>query len=104
MISQECPLAENDSFIPTLNRQGAVWLFIDEITLAYLDFIAQIKGTVLEVAAGYGHIIIKALEAGADRAFANEIDARQAGHYKTPDAGEIRKQISLTLGTIPRVA
>ena len=31
----------------------------------------------LEVAAGYDHIIIKALEAGADRAFATEIDARQ---------------------------
>jgi predicted methyltransferase len=60
-----------------LNRQGATWLFIDEITQAYLDSIAQVKGTVLAVATGYGHIIIKALEAGADRAFANEIDARQ---------------------------
>ena len=24
--------AENDSFIPTLNQQGAIWLYVDEIT------------------------------------------------------------------------
>jgi len=29
---------ENNSFIPTLDWQGAIWLYIDEITQAYLDF------------------------------------------------------------------
>jgi hypothetical protein len=59
---------ENNSFISTLDRQGAIWLYIDEITQAYLDFAGQTKGSLLEVAAGYGHIVIKALEAGAERA------------------------------------
>jgi hypothetical protein len=68
---------ENNSFIPTLDRQGAIWLYVDEITQAYLDFAGQAKGTLLEIAAGYGHIVIKALEAGAGRVFANEIDAAQ---------------------------
>ena len=45
---------ENNSFIPTLDRQGAIWLYIDEITQAYLDFASQTKGTLLEIAAGYG--------------------------------------------------
>ena len=31
---------ENDSMIPTLDRQGAIWLYIDEVTQAYLDFVA----------------------------------------------------------------
>jgi len=66
---------ENDSFIPTLDRQGAIWLYVDAITQAYLDFAGQTKGTLLEIAAGYGHIVIKALEAGAQKVFANEIDA-----------------------------
>ncbi len=67
----------NGAFIPTLNRQGAIWLYIDEITQAYLDFAAQSKGTMLEIAAGYGHVVIKALAAGAAKVFANEIDAGQ---------------------------
>src|SRR4029450_5999285 len=74
---------ENNSFIPTLDRQGAIWLHIDEITQAYLDFAGQTKGTLLEVAAGYGHIVIKALEAGAEKVFANEIDADQLAIIKS---------------------
>ena len=50
---------ENNSFIPTLDRQGAIWLYVDEITQAYLDFASQTKGTLLEIAAGYGHIVIR---------------------------------------------
>jgi hypothetical protein len=45
---------ENNSFIPTLDRQGAIWLYIDEITQAYLDFARQTKGTLLEIAAAIG--------------------------------------------------
>src|SRR5262245_4066432 len=63
---------ENNSFIPTLDRQGAIWLYIDEITEAYLDFASQTKGTLLEIAAGYVHIVIKALEAGAGKVFAKD--------------------------------
>ena len=55
---------ENNSFIPTLDRQGAIWLYVDAITQAYLDFAGQTKGTLLEIAAGYGHIVIKIVTAG----------------------------------------
>jgi hypothetical protein len=40
---------ENNSFIPTLDQQGAIWLQVDQITEVYLEFAAQTKGTLLEV-------------------------------------------------------
>ena len=73
---------EHDSLIPTLNQQGAIWLYVDAISQAYLDFAGRSKGTLLEIAAGYGHIVIRALEAGAGKVFANEIDARQLAILK----------------------
>jgi hypothetical protein len=78
---------ENNSFISTLDRQGAIWFYIDEITKAYLDFAGETKGTLLEIAAGYGHIVIKALEVGAKKVFANEIDAEQLAiiESRTPE-------------------
>ena len=91
---------ENNSFIPTLDRQGAIWLYIDEITQAYLDFAGQTKGTLLEIAAGYGHIVIKALEAGAGKVFANEIDADQLAIIKSRTPAAIFRQIGLLLGAI----
>jgi len=68
---------ENGSFIPTLDKQGAIWLYVDEVTQAYLDFTRLTRGVVLEIAAGYGHVVIKALEAGAASVYANEIDPGQ---------------------------
>ena len=63
MLSPDIPRmpdpVERDSFIPTLDRQGAVWLYVDPITQAYLDFAASSHGTLLEIAAGSGHIVIK---------------------------------------------
>jgi SAM-dependent methyltransferase len=90
---------ENDSFIPTLDRQGAIWLYIDETTQAYLDFAA--RGTLLEVAAGYGHIVIKALEAGAARVFANEIDARQLAIIQSRTPSEYAARVVCCLGEFP---
>jgi hypothetical protein len=97
---------ENNSFIPTLDRQGAIWLYVDEITQAYLDFAGQTKGTLLEIAAGYGHIVIKALEAGAGRVFANE-SMPISWRSEITDAGRIFRQTSLLPGTIsgaPRIS
>jgi hypothetical protein len=86
-MSNDVPImpdpVEKNSFIPTLDPQGAIWLYVDEITQAYLDFAGKTKGTLLEVAAGYGHIVIKALEAGAGKVFANEIDADQLAIIKS---------------------
>jgi SAM-dependent methyltransferase len=93
--------AENNSFIPTLNRQGAVWLFIDEITKAYLDFAGETKGTLLEIGAGYGHIVIKALEAGAGKMFANEIDAGQLAIIKDRTPAEYAGKLVCCLGQFP---
>ena len=89
---------ENNSFIPTVDRQGAVWLYIDEITEAYLDFAGQTKGTLLEIAAGYGHIVIKALEAGAGKVFANEIDAEQLAIIKSRTPPEYSDKLVCCLG------
>src|SRR5262245_13132005 len=92
---------ENNSFIPTLDRQGAIWLYVDEITQAYLDFAGRTKGTLLEIAAGYGHIVIKALEAGAGKVFANEIDAEQLAIIKSRIPAAYAGQLVSCLGQFP---
>ena len=91
---------KNNSFIPTLDRQGAIWLYIDETTQAYLDFAGQTKGTLLEIAAGYGHIVIKALEAGAGKVFANEIDADQLAIIKSRTPANIQTNWFVAWGNV----
>jgi SAM-dependent methyltransferase len=91
----------NNSFIPTLDRQGAVWLFVDEITQAYLQFAQQTKGTLLEIGAGYGHLVIKALEAGAGKVFANEIDAGQLAIIKSRTPAELQGKLVCCPGQFP---
>jgi SAM-dependent methyltransferase len=92
---------ENNSFIPTLDRQGAVWLYLDQITQAYLDFAAQSRGTFLEIAAGYGHIVIKALEAGAHRVYANEIDPGQLAIIRSRTPTMYADKLTCCLGQFP---
>ena len=67
---------ENGMLIPTLDRQGWIWLYEDEITKAYIDYSAQTKGTMLEIGAGYGHIVLQVLGKGA-RVIANDISDDQ---------------------------
>jgi len=92
---------ENDSFIPTLDMQGAIWLYVDEVTEAYLDFVAKSRGTMLEIAAGYGHLVIHALEAGAARVFANEIDAGQLAIIRSRVPAKYSDQLVCCLGAFP---
>lgn len=94
------PVAHN-AFIPTLDRQGAVWLYLDEITHVYLQFAAETKGVLLEVAAGYGHIVIKALEAGARKVFANEIDAAQLAIIRSRTPPAYADKLVCCLGQFP---
>lgn len=93
--------AENDSFIPPLNQQGAIWLYVDEITRAYLNFVGERKVTLLEVAAGYGHIVIEALEAGAKMVFANEIDAAQLAIIKARTPAQYADKLVYCPGQFP---
>lgn len=67
---------ENSILIPTLDRQGWIWLYEDEITRAYVDYSEQTKGTMVEIGAGYGHIVLQVLEKGA-RVIANDISNDQ---------------------------
>lgn len=92
---------ENNAFIPTLDGQGAIWLYLDEITLAYLGFARESKGTLLEIAAGYGHIVIKALEAGAGKVFANEVDARQLAIIESRTPSKYSGKLVGCLGQFP---
>src|SRR5262249_55942519 len=93
--------AANGAFIPTLDQEGAIWLFTDEITQAYLDFAAQSKGTMLEIAAGYGHVVMKALEAGAEKVFANEIDPGQLAIIESRVSAEFPGKLTCCLGEFP---
>ena len=94
------PVADG-AFIPTLDRQGAIWLYIDEITQAYLDFAGRTRGAMLEIAAGYGHIVIDALQAGAGKVFANEIDAGQLAIIKSRVPQEYSDKLVCCLGGFP---
>ena len=98
--SMPAPVA-NDSFIPTLDGQGAIWLYTDDITKAYLDFVKQTKGIMLEVAAGYGHVVIEALEAGAGKVYANEIDARQLAIIQARTPVQYSNKLVCCLGQFP---
>jgi ubiquinone/menaquinone biosynthesis C-methylase UbiE len=91
---------ENNSLIPTLDQRGAIWLYIDEVTQAYLDFAGQQK-TVLEIAAGYGHMVIKALQGGARKVFANEIDPGQLAIIKARTPPEYLDKLVCCLGEFP---
>jgi SAM-dependent methyltransferase len=67
---------EGGMMIPTLDRQGWIWLYRDEITKAYIDYAADTKGLMLEIGAGYGDIVLEVLEKGA-RVIADEISEGQ---------------------------
>jgi SAM-dependent methyltransferase len=90
---------ENGSLIPTLDRQGAIWLYIDEVTQAYLDSIEE--KTALEIAAGYGHLVIEALDHGARRLLANEIDPGQLAIIRSRTPVEYQDKLVCCLGEFP---
>lgn len=90
---------ENDSMIPTLDRHGAIWLYTDGVTRAYLDFVED--KIALEIAAGYGHVVTKALERGARKVFANEIDADQLAIIRSRTPAERREKLVCRLGEFP---
>ncbi|HEY1232237.1 MAG TPA: class I SAM-dependent methyltransferase [Candidatus Binatia bacterium] len=90
---------ENDSMIPSLDRQGAIWLYIDEVTKAYLDFVPG--KAALEIAAGYGHVVINALDHGAREVFANEIDAGQLAIIQSRTPAKYRDKLICCLGQFP---
>ena len=92
---------ENGSFIPRLDNQGAIWLFDDEVTKAYLAFAAQTHGTMLEISAGYGHLVIKTLEAGATKVSANESDPDQLAIIKSRVPAEYANRLVCCLGAFP---
>ena len=67
---------ENGMLVPTLDRQGWIWLYKDEITESYIEYAAGTKGLMLEIGAGYGDIVIEVLKKGA-RVIADEISRDQ---------------------------
>jgi hypothetical protein len=86
---------ENGASIPRLNQQGAICLLLMTSTQASLKFIGETKRTILEVAAGYSHIVIKALEADAKRVFANDIVAHQLQIINILSAAAVRESAHL---------
>jgi SAM-dependent methyltransferase len=67
---------ENGMLVPTLDGQGWIWLYRDEITQAYIDHAGLTKGLMLEIGAGYGDVVLEVLRKGA-RAIADEISGPQ---------------------------
>jgi SAM-dependent methyltransferase len=56
---------ENGMMIPTLDRQGWIWLYKDEVTESYIRFSSETKGLMVEIGAGYGHIVLDVLKNSA---------------------------------------
>lgn len=67
---------ENGMMIPTLDRQGWIWLYKDEITESYIGFGSATNGLMLEIGAGYGHIVLDVLKKGA-RVIAVDVSQEQ---------------------------
>jgi len=67
---------ENGMMIPTLDRQGWIWLYKDEVTESYINFASETGGLMLEIGAGYGHIVVEVLKKGA-RVIAVDISQEQ---------------------------
>ena len=67
---------ENGMMIPTLDRQGWIWLYKDEVTESYISFASQTRGLMLEIGAGYGHIVLEVLKKGA-RVIAVDVSQEQ---------------------------
>lgn len=51
--------------IPTLDSQGWIWLYKDEVTESYINFASETGGLMLEIGAGYGHIVLEVLKRDA---------------------------------------
>ncbi len=92
---------ENNSMIPTLDQQGAIWLYIDAITQAYLDFVED--KIALEIAAGYGHVVASALDHGARQMFANEIDPGQLAIVRARTPEQYRHKLVCCQGQFPEL-
>jgi len=56
---------ENGMMIPTLDSQGWIWLYKDEVTESYINFASETGGLMLEIGAGYGHIVLEVLKKDA---------------------------------------
>lgn len=67
---------ENGMLVPTLDGEGWIWLYRDEITQSYIDHAGRTKGLMLEIGAGYGDVVLEVLKRGA-RAIADEISGPQ---------------------------
>ena len=78
---------ENGMMIPTLDRQGWIWLYKDEITESYIDFGSATNGLMLEIGAGYGHIVLDVLKKGA-RVIAVDVSQGQLEIIKSRAAGD----------------
>lgn len=91
---------ENGMLIPTLDRQGWIWLYEDEITKAYIDYSEQTKGTMLEIGAGYGHIVLKVLDKGA-RVIANDISDDQLDIIKNRVPRDQQPRLKILEGRFP---
>jgi SAM-dependent methyltransferase len=91
---------ENGILIPTLDRQGWIWLYEDEITKAYIDYSEQTKGTMLEIGAGYGHIVLKVLDKGA-RVIANDISDDQLDIIKNRVPRDQQPRLKILEGRFP---
>ena len=72
-LSKDGRAVEKGAFISTLNQQMPFGSLL-VTSPRRIQTSRGTKGTLLEIAAGYGHIVIKALEAGATKVFANEVD------------------------------
>lgn len=65
LIPQMPTPIENGMMMPTLDRQGWIWLYKDEVAELYVGFASETKGLMLEIGAGYGHIVLEVLKKGA---------------------------------------
>ena len=97
-ILQRCQCLSKTALYSDVEPTRCHLALVDDLTQASLKFIGETKRTILEVAAGYSHTVIKALGGDAKRIFANDIGAQQLQIIKSRVPPQFANQLTCSLG------
>lgn len=88
--------------IPTLNGTGTMTKQLLACSEAFVDYVADCKGEVLDLGCAYGAASLAALERGA-RVLAVDMDPRHLDLLEQQAAGEARQRITTEVGMLPEL-
>ena len=99
-------LNESEQLIPTLNKMGYQKFSIDIIEQSFIDYIvteslSSNNVQAIELGSGYGHVTIEAIKQGANKVYANDIDAGHLEVLKANLPDQYHRHLTLVPGAFP---